>query len=174
MNWWKENVAVRVKMHKYEKRRDTDGTFDYTNKEEKPEFVQHQQQKEQNWEEEKKIQEKHYQQKVLESNALQKEDCFDIIWQQRYDELKEYANDHDGSTSVPREYASSPRLGKWVENQRLGYRRRHNIRPKLELEADGRAALTDSKEMLLKDIGFAWFGLPKQRWDEQGIAVIWP
>jgi len=73
---------------------------------------------------------------------------------------------------VPLNYSKSLLLPKWVENQRLGYRRKHNLRPKLELETEGRkVALTDRKEMMLKEIGFAWFDEPKQRWTEQGIAV---
>lgn len=105
-------------------------------------------------------------------NALTNEGCFDAIWEQRYDELKQYALEHDGDTRVPQNYSKSLLLPKWVENQRLGYRRKHNLRPKLELETEGRkVALTDRKEMMLKEIGFAWFDVPKQRWTEQGIAV---
>lgn len=171
--WWKENLVIRIKTHKYEKRPETDGTFNFLHKDKKPEFVQQQQQKEQNWEDEKKKSEEQYQQKLFEASALQNEDCFDVIWMQRYEELKTYAGENDGDTNVPREYAPSPLLGKWVENQRLGYRRKHNIRPKLELEATGKVALSDEKEFLLKDIGFAWFSVVKQRWDDQGIAVMY-
>ena len=85
----------------------------------------------------------------------------------------EYAIENDGSTNVPRDYGPNPLLGIWVERQRLAYRRKHNIRPKLELEAEGRAGLSDEKEMMLNEIDFAWYDAPKQRWDEQGIAVMY-
>lgn len=171
-DWWKDNVAVQIQTHKYTKRPETDKSVAFVAKQRKLEFVQQQEEKEQLWEEEKKKQEQQRQQEIRKSRVLAKENVFDVIWQKRYDELKEYANEHDGNTNVPLNYTSNILLGQWVENQRSQYRRKHNIRPKLESETGDRASLTDEKEMLLKDIGFVWFSVPKQRWDERGIDVI--
>lgn len=172
LSWWKANVAIRIKTHLYEKRQ-TDGTFDFVDKEKKAIFVQHQHEKEQHYEEVKRRHDAALQERLAQSSVLHNEEVFDVVWMSRYEELREYAAQNGGCTRVPPSYPPSPLLGKWVENQRTGYRRKHNLRPKLEIESGDRVALTDRKEALLKEIGFAWYDEARQRWDERGIDVIY-
>lgn len=170
LEWWKENVAVQIRTHKYNHKSKVKG-IKFAERE-APSFRKHQQEKESKVAEVLKKEEEQYKEKLVERNVLTNEHVFDELWERRYQELKEYAAEHDGDTRVPANYSKSMLLPKWVDNQRTQYRRKHNIRPKLELEEDGqRIALTDANEMKLKEINFAWYDVPKQRWNEQGIAV---
>ena len=171
INWFKENVAIKIKTHKCEKR-NTDAIP--SKAKQKPKFVLQQEEKEEEVKQILKREEEQYKEKVFERNVLTNEHVFDEVWNTRYEDLKQYANDNNGDTRVPENYTQSPLLHKWVQSQRDQYRRKHNIRPKkLNPEIDGgrKIILSDSKEYLLKDIGFVWFDVPKQRWDEQGILV---
>jgi len=173
INWYKENVAVKIKTHKYEKKPSVEGVS--FKAKQKPKFVIQQEEKEEEVKKILKREEEEYKEKLAERNALTNDThVFDEVWMSRYKELKQFANDNDGNTRVPENYTKSPLLHKWIQSQRDQYRRKHNIRPKkLNPELDGgrKIILSDSKEKLLKDIGFVWFDVPKQRWDEQGILV---
>jgi len=171
INWYKENVAVKIKTHKCEKRNTVEGMA--FKEKQKPKFVIQQEEKEEEVKQILKREEEQYKEKLVERNVLENEHAFDVVWMSRYEELKQYASDNDGDTRVPPNYTKSPLLHKWIQSQRDQYRRKHNIRPKKlnpELDGGGRK-ISDSKEALLKDIGFVWFDVPKQRWDEQGILV---
>ena len=172
INWFKENVAIKIKTHKYEKKPSVE-VMSFKAKQ-KPKFVIQQEEKEEEVKKVLKREEDQYKEKLVERNALTNEHVFDELWMSRYEELKQYANDNDGNTRVPANYTQSPLLHKWTQSQRDQYRRKHNIRPKkLNPEIDGgrKIILSNNKEDLLKDIGFVWFDVPKQRWDEQGILV---
>ena len=173
INWFKENVAVKIKTHKYEKKPSVEG-MSFKAKQ-KPKFVIQQEEKEEEVKKILKREEEQYKEKLVERNVLTNEHVFDELWMSRYEELKQFASDNDGDTRVPESYTQSPLLHKWVQSQRDQYRRKHNVRPKKlnpEMEGGGRKImLSDSKEELLKDIEFVWFDVPKQRWDEQGILV---
>ena len=172
INWFKENVAVKIKTHKCEKRQTVEVMSFKANQ--KPKFVIQQEEKEEEAKQVLKKAEEQYKEKLVERNVLTNEQCFDVVWMSRYEELKQFAKDNDGDTRVPANYTQSPLLHKWTQSQRDQYRRKHNIRPKkLNPEVDGgrKIILSNSKEDLLKDIGFVWFDVPKQRWDEQGILV---
>mmetsp|Transcript_28351 Transcript_28351/g.59879 ORF Transcript_28351/g.59879 Transcript_28351/m.59879 type:complete len:334 (-) Transcript_28351:322-1323(-) len=163
--WCQNNVSVQVKSHKYETRK-TDGTFNFNQQKERK-FVRKQQEKERSWERKNKREEhKKEQQLQLARTADLNKGTFDIIWNERYKELVAYAEEHEGDTKVPAEYGPNLRLGRWVENQRIQYRRKHNGK-------DQNPALTDLKEGLLEEIGFVWSLQPKSRNDDRGIAVMY-
>ena len=173
INWFKQNVEIKIKRHKYEKKPSVEG-MSFKAKE-KPKFVIQQEEKEEEVKKVLKKAEEEYKEKLVERNVLTNEHVFYEVWMSRYEELKQYASDNDGDTRVSENYTQSPLLHKWIQSQRDQYRRKHNIRPKKinpEMEGGGRKIiLSDSKEKLLKDIGFVWYDVPKQRWDEQGILV---
>ena len=71
---------------------------------------------------------------------------FDLQWQSRYHELKEY-NTLNKHTNVPFDYTRNPQLGRWVDTQRTQY--------KLWLR-EKKSHMTPERIKLLKKIGFRW------------------
>ncbi|KAL7543811.1 hypothetical protein ACHAXR_013127 [Thalassiosira sp. AJA248-18] len=66
---------------------------------------------------------------ILSGDRIQKLDevgfvweVFEIQWLERLEELKLYKTNH-GDTLVPKHYSPQPLLGRWVDKQRLDYRR---------------------------------------------------
>ena len=166
-----KNVDVKVKLHKYEKRPDTHA-FDFKETKKKALFVENQEKREEEWEEKKRKEEEEHKERLAQANALRKDGgCFDDLWMQRYEELEKYAAEHGGDTNVPLDYRPSPMLGRWVGNQRKQFRRKHNVRPRVD--EGSREVFTDEKEVMLKALGFRWFDVPIQRWSERGIAVMY-
>ena len=68
VTWWKENVAVQIKMHKYARTKVEGAAF--KDKDKKPEFKVHQQEKEDAYNEVKKKQEEEYKEKLVEKVCL--------------------------------------------------------------------------------------------------------
>lgn len=69
------------------------------------------------------------------------------IWQQRYNELKEYIAEH-GHAMVPQRY---PILGLWVMQQRRQYKLLHDGKRSSLVGEDGQTRIET-----LEDIGFVW------------------
>ena len=70
----------------------------------------------------------------------------DSRWMQSFEMLKEYKKE-TGNCTVPRGYATNPRLASWVAEQRKQYK----------LMIDGRqSSITPERVALLNDVGFAW------------------
>ena len=65
-------------------------------------------------------------------------------WKERFDQLVDYKNQHNGSTLVPKD---TPELGQWVWKQRTDYRK---------LQRGEQSPLTAEKVQLLNSIGFVW------------------
>jgi len=65
-------------------------------------------------------------------------------WNQRFNELVEYASERGGSTCVPQKFPPNPQLGKWVQTQRAQYklfleeRATGDERAKIEMEKKAR------------------------------------
>ena len=64
----------------------------------------------------------------------------DERWQIRFNELKEYKEKY-GDTLVPNRYDVNPQLGRWVDNQRVKYKRNQ---------------LSDERIHRLNELGFVW------------------
>ncbi len=163
--WCQDNLRVQVKRHMYETRK-TDGTFSFAQEPAKPKFVANKRERETEWEEKKKREALHKKEQRARDKDNRLRDTFDVVWNERYEDLVEYADGHGGDTRVPQNYGPDLRLGRWSENQRIQYRRKRN-------GTDGRPAPTDAKEELLNDVGFAWSLQPETRNCGLGIAVIY-
>eukprot|EP00984_Skeletonema_dohrnii_P010540 scaffold4110_cov77-Skeletonema_dohrnii-CCMP3373.AAC.5 len=73
---------------------------------------------------------------------------YEAAWEERLKELVEYKNEH-GDTLVPARYKDNPKLGKWVDKQRVQYQ--------YKLKQRGEASqLNDEREYKLNEIGFVW------------------
>ncbi|CAJ1959166.1 unnamed protein product [Cylindrotheca closterium] len=81
---------------------------------------------------------------------VEKEDGWEILWKQRYQELVEFKK-RFGHTKVPKEWPENKQLAGWVRKQREQSRR-----PPEE------SMLTESRKQRLNDIGFAWFLRPSR------------
>ncbi|OEU22157.1 hypothetical protein FRACYDRAFT_177848 [Fragilariopsis cylindrus CCMP1102] len=80
------------------------------------------------------------------TNPTRSTTTFDLQWQSRYHELKEY-NTLNKHTNVPKDYTRNPQLGRWVNTQRTQY----------NLLLNGKeSGLTTERINLLDAIGFAW------------------
>merc|ERR1712176_182047 len=49
-------------------------------------------------------------------------------WEENYENLKKYKNEH-GDCLVPKDYKDDPRLGNWVANHRIPFRKKMNGKP---------------------------------------------
>ena len=73
-------------------------------------------------------------------------DAQEDIWQQRFNELKEYREKY-GDCNVPQKWSENPQLGRWVSTQRSQYR----------LYQEGKKSqMTEERIQALEDIGFSW------------------
>jgi len=73
---------------------------------------------------------------------------YEAAWEERLKELVEYKNEH-GHTLVPARYKDNPKLGKWVDKQRVQY--------KYKLKQRGEASqLNDERVDKLNEMGFVW------------------
>lgn len=167
LQWCRENIRVSIKMHKYQRRPETDGTFEFANKE-SHEFVLKQAEKEHAFEMQKKEleeQKKRERLQMLEARTSKEKEYLDSLWDERYKELGEYIKEH-GNTVVSQRYPAKPLLAIWAEKQRTQYRLKHS-------GLDENPAMTDRREALLDEIGFVKGNRLKPRWDERGIAVMY-
>eukprot|EP00957_Ditylum_brightwellii_P162067 12338723-Ditylum_brightwellii.AAC.1 len=73
-------------------------------------------------------------------------DALEMAWMDRYQELVQYKHEH-GDCLVPREYASNPALGLWVNKQRQEYQRYVENKP---------SHITPERIQQLNDIEFVW------------------
>ena len=79
-------------------------------------------------------------------------------WIQRYKELEDFRKLY-GHCNVPQKYPAGPKLGIWVNKQRM---------EKKFLEEGGRSSMTLKKIALLEDMGFQWAKRKGQKsWDEK-------
>jgi len=69
-----------------------------------------------------------------------------IKWSTKFQEMVRYKNEH-GNCLVPRSCKENPELGRWVNTQRVEYKR---------LQDGKRSALTDERIAMLDSIGFVW------------------
>jgi len=69
-----------------------------------------------------------------------------VAWEQRYEELVEFANEF-GHSDVPQEYAANPGLGRWCMNQRSKYR---------QWQQGQHTSMTPKRIERLEAIGFSW------------------
>ena len=76
-------------------------------------------------------------------------------WQQRYQELKEYKDDH-GNCNVPVKYEDNPALAFWVKTQRVNYKNE---------------TLAADRIKQLNEIGFSW--KPRDSKRPLGSAETW-
>ncbi|KAL7555542.1 hypothetical protein ACA910_014131 [Epithemia clementina (nom. ined.)] len=85
-------------------------------------------------------------------------------WTKRYKQLKAYSKFH-GDCLVPPRYSASPELGRWVMAQRRNHKILHDHNNGDNRNATGSynqkqykfsTTLTEHREQLLEDIGFAW------------------
>jgi len=97
-------------------------------------------------------------------------DVHEAHWLERFEDLKEYKANH-GDTLVPMSYTAQPFLARWVDKQRIDYRR-YMARKKLEEElenkntADGEleekwkklkpTGMTEERMRLLEEEDFIW------------------
>lgn len=75
---------------------------------------------------------------------------FDIAWNERFEELKEYYNQH-GHSDVPYSHADK-KLSRWVTNQR-------------QLKKQGKASMAEERVVLLDSIDFTWN--PRSTWENR-------
>ena len=68
-------------------------------------------------------------------------DIQDAQWTEMFDRLCRYQRQHDGSTMVPRSYPPDPKLGFWLNTQRLAYKRKRLAQERIDR---------------LDSIGFVW------------------
>jgi hypothetical protein len=88
-------------------------------------------------------------------------------WQERFNELKQYQQDH-GNCLVPGRYKENPPLGRWVESQRKQY---HQYMAAKKVGTLSGCAMTDERIALLEGIGFEWSVRKAKR---SGLAVYKP
>lgn len=72
--------------------------------------------------------------------------CHDLAWNQRFEELKMYKK-KNGHCLVPARYGANPKLGRWVNNQRVRY---HSNK------SGNRGELLNERVKKLESIGFSW------------------
>eukprot|EP00559_Dactyliosolen_fragilissimus_P000067 CAMPEP_0184873634 /NCGR_PEP_ID=MMETSP0580-20130426/41954_1 /TAXON_ID=1118495 /ORGANISM="Dactyliosolen fragilissimus" /LENGTH=390 /DNA_ID=CAMNT_0027376563 /DNA_START=422 /DNA_END=1591 /DNA_ORIENTATION=- len=77
-------------------------------------------------------------------------------WYGVFEELCQYKETF-GDCLVPVEYMDNPRLGNWVDNQRVQYRKR---------QLGDRSTMTSNRINMLEDIGFVWYKHEDQ-WNEK-------
>mmetsp|Transcript_4222 Transcript_4222/g.5937 ORF Transcript_4222/g.5937 Transcript_4222/m.5937 type:complete len:439 (+) Transcript_4222:42-1358(+) len=84
-------------------------------------------------------------------------------WDRKFNELLEFKQQH-GHCDVPQTYAQNPKLGVWVNKQRMEHKNRE----------DGNiSTLTDERLERLQGIGFRWAKRRGQvRWDEKYAELI--
>jgi hypothetical protein len=82
------------------------------------------------------------------------------LWNDRYDELSEYARHHNGDTNVPKKSSTSQALGTWVSTQRTQYK---------HFSANERSSITVERIELLNRIGFQWHprGTETVSWEDR-------
>merc|ERR1712174_56764 len=69
-------------------------------------------------------------------------------WDENYENLKKYKNEH-GSCLVPKDYKDDPRLGNWVANHRIPFRKKMNGKPSRFSNAQyDKLAMLGFKEMI--------------------------
>jgi len=68
-------------------------------------------------------------------------------WDQNYEKLLEYAEEHEGSCDVPTKYDPDPQLASWVQRQRTN---------KTKQKKNGEPMLSEEQIQKLDDIGFKW------------------
>merc|ERR1719491_767405 len=68
-------------------------------------------------------------------------------WNLMFDELRKF-KDSEGHCSVPQSYSDNPKLGKWVNNQRVR-----------------RSKISKERASKLDSIGFTWEAEPEVRWE---------
>mmetsp|Transcript_18546 Transcript_18546/g.37388 ORF Transcript_18546/g.37388 Transcript_18546/m.37388 type:complete len:298 (+) Transcript_18546:192-1085(+) len=83
------------------------------------------------------------------------------VWDRKFNDLLEFKQQH-GHCDVPQTYAPNPKLGVWVNKQRMEHKNRE----------DGNiSALTDERLERLQSIGFRWAKRRGQvRWDEKYVS----
>jgi len=74
-------------------------------------------------------------------------------WNDMFDKLKLYKADHGGDTNVPQRYSLDDKLGKWVQTQRIQYKKKNH------------GQLTDERIQKLLSIGFTFNQLDKE-WND--------
>ena len=62
-------------------------------------------------------------------------------WQEKFERLKQYKDEHNGSTNVPKKYDQDPALGFWVDKQRYN---------------EARGLLLEHRYEQLEEIAFQW------------------
>lgn len=68
-------------------------------------------------------------------------------WENRYEQLVEYAKEHNGDVNVPQYYPQDKSFGRWVMKQRSEY----------SLRLRGlKSQLTDERVARLEALGFSW------------------
>mmetsp|Transcript_3206 Transcript_3206/g.6445 ORF Transcript_3206/g.6445 Transcript_3206/m.6445 type:complete len:383 (+) Transcript_3206:387-1535(+) len=76
-------------------------------------------------------------------------------WLERFEELKKYRGDH-GDTLVPKSYSVYPFLGRWVDKQRLDYKRFMERKQTGKIDKNKPTGMTEERIQLLEDIDFIW------------------
>ena len=70
-----------------------------------------------------------------------------VIWEERFEELKEYRKKHGHSCNVPRNYQANKQLGIRVNNQRSLYKKFQN---------GEKSSMTKERILKLESIEFSW------------------
>eukprot|EP00934_Nitzschia_sp_Nitz4_P001966 Nitzschia sp. Nitz4//scaffold107_size73032//27795//30897//NITZ4_005759-RA/size73032-augustus-gene-0.100-mRNA-1//-1//CDS//3329532590//1966//frame0 len=85
-------------------------------------------------------------------------------WQEMFLRLVEYKKEH-GHCLVPKRYARDPKLGTWVETQRVQYKRLPRVwDAQLQMEvAEPNKRLTSERLHKLEDLGFCWSAKPTRK-----------
>ncbi len=73
----------------------------------------------------------------------------------RFEELKKYREDH-GDTLVPKSYSVYPFLGRWVDKQRLDYKRFIERKQTGKIDKNKPTGMTQQRIQLLEDVDFIW------------------
>ena len=108
---------------------------------------------------------------------------FDKQWDEMFQRLLLYREQHHGNTLIPKRYPPDPRLGTWAATQRVQYKKLMEGRPKQgdAISSDSgddpqrglsdeemSFRLTDDRRRRLDDIGFVWNVRESDKSVEQG------
>ena len=77
-------------------------------------------------------------------------------WNEMYQRLVAFKNEHNGDTKVPQKYDRDPQLGNWVHHQRLYYNKKQ---------------MSTERASLLNSIGFEWKA-PEGHWNEMYQRLV--
>lgn len=89
-------------------------------------------------------------------------DLHGAMWDRRFDELREFGNEH-GHVDVPQRYSANPSLGRWVNTQRLQQR----------LRSEGKKSdMTPERYAKLDELGMVWYVKGPEQWNVRFDELI--